>query len=214
MFKELEPILETHALTLILTKQPNSKLISVNVIPTKTEKNKADDSSVLKALQLQPASAEDLDEGGNFAEALMSYSTAARSFQESADQAKAEMEASLQAVKDEAKKKADEAKKKTVTTVKPTTAKAVPPKDDPPTPEPTKAPNLFDAPAADAPGVDAAQPETATVAPAPETTTAGPASATLAPADSLIPSAQSTEDEILAEVKAADGETQSNSIAA
>jgi PRTRC genetic system protein E len=210
MFKELEPILETHALTLILTKQPNSKLICVNVIPTKTEKNKSDDTSVLKALQLQPASAADLDEGGNLSEALTSYSTAVRTFQESADQAKAEMEASLQAVK-------DEAKKKTVTTVKPaTTAKAVTPKDDPPTPEPTKAPSLFDTPTADAPTVDATavQPEVAPRTPAPETNPAGSASATAEPANCLIPSDQSTEDEILAEVKAADGETQSNNIAA
>ena len=210
MFKELAPILETRALTLTIARLPKSNLICVTVVPTQTDGDKDIDKAILEPLKLDPATAEDLDAG--LAEALSSHATTFLSLQESVDQAKANMEAALQAAKDEAKKKADEAKKKVAPSAKAATAEKAP---EPPKPEPPKAPSLFDAPSeSDAP---AAAVTTAKPQPAPAEADATPAATVAAntvPADSLFPSCQSTEDEILAEVNAEHGETQSDSIAA
>jgi len=211
MFKELEPILEKRALTVTIARLPKSNLICVTVVPTQIDGDKDIDKAILEPLKLDPATAEDLDAG--LAEALSSHATTFLSLRESVDQAKTNMEAALQAAKDEAKKKADEAKKK----VSPTGKPVAPAK----TPEPPKPPSLFDAPSqGDSPAAEAAiaQPERAP-APAPaeaasESTPAATVAANTVPADSLFPSCQSTEDEILAEVNAEHGETQSDTIAA
>ena len=216
MFKELEPILEKRALTVTIARLPKSNLICVTVVPTQIDGDKDIDKAILEPLKLDPATAEDLDAG--LAEALSSHATTFLSLQESVDQAKANMEAALQAAKDEAKKKADEAKKKVAPSGKAATPAKAP---EPPKPEPTKAPSLFDAPSeGDAPAAEAAiaQPERAP-APAPaeaasESTPAATVAANTVPADSLFPSCQSTEDEILAEVNAENAETQSDTIAA
>lgn len=209
MFKELEPILEKRALTVIIARLPKSNLICVTVVPTQTDGDKDIDKAILEPLKLDPATAEDLDAG--LAEALASHATTFLSMQESVDQAKAAMEAALQAAKDEAKKKADEAKKK----VSPASKAVTPVK----APEPPKPPSLFDGPVeADAPAADAvsAQPELtparaeAVSAPA----AAAPVLADPADAGSLFPSIQSTEDEILAEVNADHGEAEDDCIAA
>ena len=205
MFKELEPILEKRALTVTIARLPKSNLICVTVVPTQIDGDKDIDKAILEPLKLDPATAEDLDAG--LAEALSSHATTFLSLQESVDQAKANMEAALQAAKDEAKKKADEAKKKVAPSAKAATAEKAP--------EPPKAPSLFDAPSeSDAP---AAAVTTAKPQPAPAEADATPAATVAAntvPADSLFPSCQSTEDEILAEVNAEHGETQSDTIAA
>ena len=210
MFKELEPILEKRALTVTIARLPKSNLICVTVVPTQIDGDKDIDKAILKPLKLDPATAEDLDAG--LAEALSSHATTFLSLQESVDQAKANMEAALQAAKDEAKKKADEAKKKVAPSAKAATAEKAP---EPPKPEQPKAPSLFDAPSeSDAP---AAAVTTAKPQPAPAEADATPAATVAAntvPADSLFPSCQSTEDEILAEVNAEHGETQSDTIAA
>ena len=210
MFKELEPILEKRALTVTIARLPKSNLICVTVVPTQTDGDKDIDKAILEPLKLDPATAEDLDAG--LAEALTSHATTFLSLQESVDQAKANMEAALQAAKDEAKKKADEAKKKVAPSAKAATAEKAP---EPPKPEPPKAPSLFDTPSeSDAP---AAAVTTAKPQPAPAEADATPAATVAAntvPADSLFPSCQSTEDEILAEVNAEHGETQSDTIAA
>ena len=216
MFKELEPILEKRALTVTIARLPKSNLICVTVVPTQIDGDKDIDKAILEPLKLDPATAEDLDAG--LAEALSSHATTFLSLQESVDQAKANMEAALQAAKDEAKKKADEAKKKVAPSGKAATPAKAP---EPPKPEPTKAPSLFDAPSeGDARAAEAAiaQPERAP-APAPaeaasESTPAATVAANTVPADSLFPSCQSTEDEILAEVNAENAETQSDTIAA
>ena len=209
MFKELAPILEKRALTVTIARLPKSNLICVTVVPTQIDGDKDIDKAILEPLKLDPATAEDLDAG--LAEALSSHATTFLSLQESVDQAKANMEAALQAAKDEAKKK-----------VAPSGKAATPAKaPEPPKPEPTKAPSLFDAPSeGDAPAAEAAiaQPERAP-APAPaeaasESTPAATVAANTVPADSLFPSCQSTEDEILAEVNAEHAETQSDTIAA
>src|SRR5487761_1378618 len=109
MFKELEPILEKRALTVTIARLPKSNLICVTVVPTQIDGDKNIDKAILEPLKLDPATAEDLDAG--LAEALASHATTFLSMQESGDQAKAAMEAALQAAKDEAKKKADETKK-------------------------------------------------------------------------------------------------------
>lgn len=210
MFKELEPILETRALTVTIARLPKNNLICVTVVPTQIDGDKDIDKAILEPLKLDPATAEDLDAG--LAEALTSHATTFLSLQESVDQAKANMEAALQAAKDEAKKKADEAKKKVAPSAKAATAEKAP---EPPKPEPPKAPSLFDTPSeSDAP---AAAVTTAKPQPAPAEADATPAATVAAntvPADSLFPSCQSTEDEILAEVNAEHGETQSDTIAA
>jgi PRTRC genetic system protein E len=214
MFKELAPILEKRALTVTVARLPKSNLICVTVVPTQIDGDKDIDKAILEPLKLDPATAEDLDAG--LAEALTSHTTTFLSMQESVDQAKAQMEAALQAAKDEAKKKADEAKKKVSTTGKAVTHAKAP---EPPKPEPPKPPSLFDGPAqADAPaaGVVSAQPQPS---PAPTEAVsapvaAAPALANPADADSLFPSIQSTEDEILAEVNADHAETEDDSIAA
>ena len=210
MFKELEPILEKRALTVTIARLPKSNLICVTVVPTQIDGDKDIDKAILEPLKLDPATAEDLDAG--LAEALSSHATTFLSLQESVDQAKANMEAALQAAKDEAKKKADEAKKKVAPSAKAATAEKAP---EPPKPEQPKAPSLFDAPSeSDAP---AAAVTTAKPQPAPAEADATPAATVAAntvPADSLFPSCQSTEDEILAEVNAEHGETQSDTIAA
>ena len=216
MFKELEPILEKRALTVTIARLPKSNLICVTVVPTQIDGDKDIDKAILKPLKLDPATAEDLDAG--LAEALSSHATTFLSLQESVDQAKANMEAALQAAKDEAKKKADEAKKKVAPSGKAATPAKAP---EPPKPEPTNVPSLFDAPSeGDAPAAEAAiaQSEGAP-APAPaeaasESTPAATVAANTVPADSLFPSCQSTEDEILAEVNAEHAETQSDTIAA
>ncbi len=212
MFKELEPILEKRALTVIIARLPKSNLICVTVVPTQIDGDKDIDKAILEPLKLDPATAEDLDAG--LAEALASHATTFLSMQESVDQAKAAMEAALQAAKDEAKKKADEAKKK----VSPA-SKAVTPVKTPEPPEPPKPPSLFDGPAeADAPAADAisAQPELAPapVEPVSAHEAAAPVLANPADAGSLFPSIQSTEDEILAEVNADHDETEDDSSAA
>ncbi len=210
MFKELAPILEKRALTVTIARLPKSNLICVTVVPTQIDGDKDIDKAILEPLKLDPATAEDLDAG--LAEALSSHATTFLSLQESVDQAKANMEAALQAAKDEAKKKADEAKKKVAPSAKAATAEKAP---EPPKPEQPKAPSLFDAPSeSDAP---AAAVTTAKPQPAPAEADATPAATVAAntvPADSLFPSCQSTEDEILAEVNAEHGETQSDTIAA
>ena len=214
MFKELEPILEKRALTVTIARLPKSNLICVTVVPTQIDGDKDIDKAILEPLKLDPATAEDLDAG--LAEALASHATTFLSMQESGDQAKAAMEAALQAAKDEAKKKADETKKKVSPASKAVTPVKTP---EPPKPEPPKPPSLFDGPAeADAPAADAisAQPE---LAPAPVEAVsaheaAAPVLANPADAGSLFPSIQSTEDEILAEVNADHAETEDDSIAA
>ena len=207
MFKELEPILEKRALTVTIARLPKSNLICVTVVPTQIDGDKDIDKAILEPLKLDPATAEDLDAG--LAEALASHATTFLSMQESVDQAKAAMEAALQAAKDEAKKKADEAKKK----VSPASKAVTPVK----APEPPKPPSLFDAPS-DAPAVEAvsAQPEPAppTGEPSSDATPAATVSANTEPAESLFPSIQSTEDEILAEVNADHDETEDDSSAA
>ena len=214
MFKELEPILEKRALTVTIARLPKSNLICVTVVPTQIDGDKDIDKAILEPLKLDPATAEDLDAG--LAEALASHATTFLSMQESVDQAKAAMEAALQAAKDEAKKKADEAKKKVSPASKAVTPVKAP---EPPKPEPPKLPSLFDGPVeADAPAADAvsAQPELtparaeAVSAPA----AAAPVLADPADAGSLFPSIQSTEDEILAEVNADHGEAEDDCIAA
>ncbi len=214
MFKELEPILEKRALTVTIARLPKSNLICVTVVPTQTDGDKDIDKAILEPLKLDPATAEDLDAG--LAEALASHATTFLSLQESVDQAKANMEAALQAAKDEAKKKADESKKKISPPSKAVTPAKTP---EPPKPEPPKPPSLFDGPAqADAPAADAvsAQPEP-TPAPVQAPSEPAPAATVLpnaAHADSLFPSNQSTEDEILAEVNANHAEAEDDSIAA
>jgi len=212
MFKELEPILEKRALTVTIARLPKSNLICVTVVPTQIDGDKDIDKAILEPLKLDPATAEDLDAG--LAEALASHATTFLSMQESVDQAKAAMEAALQAAKDEAKKKADEAKKKVSPASKAVTPVKAP---EPPKPEPPKPPSLFDAPS-DAPAVEAvsAQPEPAppTGEPSSDATPAATVSANTEPAESLFPSIQSTEDEILAEVNADHDETEDDSSAA
>lgn len=146
MFKELQPLLESRSLVLIITKASEDQ-ISVSLIPKSSKDDKEQDKALLTPLQIT-ATAEELD--ADIADAITDFTSSYKTVAEQVAATKAAMKATADAA--EEKRKTDEAAKKIKGKSPATPAKKVEPaKAKPETKaEPKKdapAPSLFDEPA-------------------------------------------------------------------